>query len=406
MTAELSVLIVNYNTWRECAAAVQSLRRHPPTRPDGSVMPFEVIVVDNASPRRPAAEIERVRAALADVAADFADPAAGRLIMHGENGGYSKGVNLACRQSRGRWLLVSNPDLEFTPGCISALQRQLERDPRAGCTVPKGYWDHDYLGRLPPNTLPTLGDLLTATAGEFLPWLRRWYGRRLARRWLGVWEASSPLPLPMMSGCLFLVERAFFERIGLLDERYPLYYEDADLSRCVRRAGRQVVQVPDARLVHFVNRSGQTDHGTVMSRHDQSRSRYFAKWYGRFGTLLLDLCNGLVRSPRLRRLRRPPPDGACTDLGSSHEPPLLQLPRACERFLLLVSLDCRFYLSGGLLGSGDRWTPSAGVFANFSPTTYWLRAFDLTHGRFEQLGTWRYTCVRHAGVPMAAAAKG
>jgi hypothetical protein len=46
------------------------------------------------------------------------------------------------------------------------------------------------------------------------------------------------------------------------------------------------------------------------------------------------------------------------------------------------------------------------VFSNFSPTTYWLRAFDLTAGRFEELGTWRYTCVHVAEAPVAAAARG
>ena len=68
MKPELSVLIVNYNTWRDCAHAVQSLRRNPPRRRDGSAMPFEVLVVDNKSPRRSQEEIELVQHALADVA--------------------------------------------------------------------------------------------------------------------------------------------------------------------------------------------------------------------------------------------------------------------------------------------------------------------------------------------------
>lgn len=394
MTAELSVLIVNYNTWRDCVAAVQSLRRNPPTRPDGSTMPFEVIVVDNASPHRPDAEIEGLRAALAEVAKDFGDPQCGQLVLHGENGGYSKGVNLAFRRSRGRWILVSNPDLEFPNGCIPALQRYLEQHPEAGCVVPKGYWDHEYLGKLPPNTLPSVGDLWITTLGDFLPSVRCWYGRRLARRWLSVWEADAPLAMRMMSGCLFLVERSVFERLGLMDERYPLYYEDADFSRCLHRAGLQLVQVPDAKLVHYVNRSGQTDHGIVMTRHDISQDLYFRKWYGPLGGWLLSWCKRLVRTPKLQKLRRPPPDGPFVDLGSSREAPRLQLSRSCEKFMLLVSLDSRFYLSGGLVGRGDSWTPTPAVFANFAPTTYWMRAYDISGGRFEELGTWRYTCVR------------
>ena len=45
-----------------------------------------------------------------------------------------------------------------------------------------------------------------------------------------MWWPAIGQSLPMMSGCMFLIERSFFESIGLFDERYPLYYEDTDLS--------------------------------------------------------------------------------------------------------------------------------------------------------------------------------
>ena len=281
--AELSVLIVNYNSWRECAQAVSSLRQNGPTRPDGSPMPFECIVVDNLSPRRDPVAIAAVEHELRLLAEQQSDAAAGRLIMHGENGGYSKGMNVAFRQSRGRWILVSNPDLIYAPGMLARLQRQLENDPRAGITVPKGFFDCEFAGHLPPNTLPTLRDLVVPMLGEYSTTVQRWYSRHLTRRCLATWESTQPLSLAMMSGCLFLIERSFFERIGLFDERYPLYYEDADLSVAIRKAGRTIVQVPEARLSHFVNRSGMTDNDLVWTRYAKSRAAYYRKWYGPFG---------------------------------------------------------------------------------------------------------------------------
>ena len=59
---------------------------------------------------------------------------------------------------------------------------------------------------------------------------------------------------------------------------------------------------------------------------------------------------------------------------------------------------------GGLFGSGDHWEPSPAMFANFSGTVYWYRAYDLSNGGFRQLGTWRYTCRRHLGQSMDAPA--
>ena len=397
VSPELSVLIVNYNTWWECVGAIRSLRQNPPTRPDGSVMPFEVIVVDNKSPDQPPAAIVSVRTALAEISRDFDDPESGQLIMHDENSGYSKGVNLCYHRSRGRWILVSNPDLSFPPGCISTLQRHLEAHPTVGCVVPKGYWDDDFMGQLPPNTLPTLTDLFGMTFGEYSRWLRRRYGRWLARGWVKVWQADAPLDLRMMSGCLFLVERDYFESIGLMDERYPLYYEDADLSIRIGKSGRTLTQVADSKLVHFVNRSGQTDVETMMTRHDKSRAIYFRKWYGRLGSWLLSACQAIERAPWLRWLRKTAPDGSYTDLGESDQPPVIELPKHWDEFLLLMSLDSRFYLSGGVFGSGDRWTPSPVMFNNFSATVYWYRAYDLTDGGFREIGTWSYSCKRHLG---------
>lgn len=400
---ELSVLMVNYNTWRECAEALQSLQRHPPARADGSAMPYEVVVVDNCSPIADRTARRRVERLLEDIRNRWNDPAAGVLVLHPENAGYSVGVNTAFRHSRGRWILVSNPDLIYPPGCIDALLRHMERNPGTGCAVPKGFWGEDQKARLPPNILPTIGDLLSATLGEFFPSVSRRRSLRKAEIARAVWEAEEPMALPMMSGCLFLMDRRFFVQIGLMDERFPLYYEDADLSVRIRRAGRRVVQVPDAHIIHWVNRSGQTEMETVWKRHDISRRLYYRKWYGLPGYWLLRFCEGVVGSRLGRKLRRSAPHGPYVDLGAPAGPPVLELPRHCDRFLIQVSLDARFYLSGGVFGSGDRWTPSDSMYRNFSPTTYYCRAFDLSDGRMEPLRMWRYVHVMPAKVPAATA---
>ena len=394
---ELSVLVVNYNSWQVCAAAIASLRCHGPTRPDGSPMPFECIVVDNKSPQSPPEHVQAVRAELAALGAEQGDPRAGLLVMHHENGGYSKGMNVALAHARGRWILVSNPDVLFQPGMLPALQRRLEADPRIGITVPKGYWDPERAGRLPPNTLPTLREALVHALAAFSPRISHWYARRQARAWVRVWLAEQPIELPMMSGCMFLVDRAFFESIGRFDERYPLYYEDTDLSRTIHRAGRTIVQAPDAHLVHFVNRSGMTDLETMWQRHATSRALYFRKWYGRLGLAAVRALDALVAAKWTQRLRRFRHATPIVDLGASDRPPVLDLGRDCKRYLVVLSLDPRFFLGAGMFGSGRTWTPSALGFSYFVHAVYYFQAFDLDDGRFERLGTWRYECMSHLG---------
>ena len=403
--AELSVLIVNYNSWRECAQAIESLRQNGPTRPDGSPMPYECIVVDNASPRQAPELIEMVEHQLRLLREQQGDERAGVLIRHDENGGYSKGMNLAFSHSRGRQILISNPDVIFLEGLIPRLQRALEGDPNIGIAVPKGYWDREHQGRLPPNTLPTLGDAWGEAISSYSAWWTRRRAKRLLNQWLAVWQAEQPVALPMMSGCLFLVDRDYFESIGRWDERYPLYYEDADLSVTIRRSGRTITQVPDARLVHFVNRSGMSDLETMWERNRVSKGRYYEKWYGLLGRITMAGCRWLVGNRLLERFRRVPPEPPFTDLGESADKPVLELPRSCERFVVLMSLDMRFFLAAGIFGSGDRWTPTDVAFQSFVNANFFFQVYDLSGGgEPEHLGTWRYYCLSHLGQPVPGAA--
>ena len=115
----LSVLIVNYNSWRVCVDAVRSLQAHPPHRADGAAMPFEIIIVDNCSPIRDAEAEAELRQLLATGGGE------GQLLMHHDNGGYGKGMNLAYSHATGDAILVCNPDLVFLPECVDKLLRYL-----------------------------------------------------------------------------------------------------------------------------------------------------------------------------------------------------------------------------------------------------------------------------------------
>ncbi len=82
---------------------------------------------------------------------------------------------------------------------------------------------------------------------------------------------------------------------------------------------------------------------------------------------------------------------------------MIDLPRHCDKFLLLMSLDPRFYLSGGMFLSGSSWTPDYHMWQNFHYATFYYTAYDLTDGRFEQIGQWRYRCLSHLGKVMEQA---
>ena len=71
--------------------------------------------------------------------------------------------------------------------------------------------------------------------------------------------ASAPFRVDYVTGCCMLIRRQVFERIGLFDSRYFMYFEDADFCRRARYAGFTVWCVPEAKMWHKVSLSAQRD---------------------------------------------------------------------------------------------------------------------------------------------------
>lgn len=376
---DLSLLIVNYNSWKLCVEAVRSFRAHAPAE-----LRFEVVVVDNASPQRePAAEAELEQ---------LLQQVSGKLIRHHENGGYSKGMNLAYAHAGGRLILVSNPDVIYQAGCVQALMDYSEGHPEAGAVAPVGFWDRGMDGQLPPNILPTLRDLLALAVADVSPFWARRYAARRTKAALPIWLATEPTPLSMLSGCCFLMQRRTIETVGFFDERFPLYYEDTDLSMRLRRAGFSIQQVAAAKIVHLYNRSGQTDHGVAMERYWRSRRLYYQKWYGWFGGKVYDAVRWLLQTRWAKRRALLSPQVEIHDLGASNDKPTLRFPRPLQRYLVEGALDPHFYLACGIFGSGDSWTPSDSLFRGFGPTTYFWRVVDISNlARPRLVGVYRHT---------------
>jgi GT2 family glycosyltransferase len=79
-----------------------------------------------------------------------------------------------------------------------------------------------------------------------------------------------------LSGACMLAKRQALTAVGGFDERYFLYWEDADLCRRLRTHGYHVRYVPAATAVHRVGHSSRTARvASVRAFHD-SAYRYYA----------------------------------------------------------------------------------------------------------------------------------
>jgi GT2 family glycosyltransferase len=233
MSAEVAVLIVSYNTRERTLACVRSVLAHPPAAAT------EIVVVDNDS---------------ADGSADALElefPTV-RVVRSGGNLGFATAVNLGARLSSADYLLLLNPDTIVLPGALAALLGFARSHPEHGLYGGRTFRED---GELDPSSCwgaPTLWSLTcfalglsTAFAGSpvFDP------------ESLGRWQRDTVRQVPVVTGCLLLVSRVDFERIGGMDERFFLYGEDAEFSLRATRAGMRPVIVPEAAIVHAVGAS-------------------------------------------------------------------------------------------------------------------------------------------------------
>lgn len=248
----------------------------------------ETIVADNASSDGTAGA----------VAAAFPEI---EVIARTSNDGFAAANNDALRRARGRHTLLLNSDTLVRPGALEAMVEFLDTNPGSGmvgCRLvgAEGRTDPSagglpgfrvqlasWLGlkRLVPETAvrralraPRLRGLLDAVAGGYFT---------------PAAAGSEPREVDFLSGACVLVRGKLWEEVGLLDERFFLYLEDADICRRAARAGWRLHYLPGPAIVHLGGRSfevrsgGATYH--VSRERAQSLVLYSRKHGGRGGEL-------------------------------------------------------------------------------------------------------------------------
>jgi GT2 family glycosyltransferase len=381
-STKLSALVVNYQSGAFAVRCVESLRAcwsaegRDPER-------LEVIVVDNASPTDQTPWLDELVAAGAHV------------IRHDENAGYAGGMNLAYAASSGGprdVVAILNPDLVFLPGAIGTLIDHLLENDDVGAVDPRACIDPLGVLNLPRNPLPTLTDHLRVVLAQTSPGWCRSYSRRRVEDALPWWRADGPIESDMLSGCCVLLRREVAGRLptapALMDERYPLYYEDTDLFRSIRALGLKLVHHGGARIIHHWSRSagvaGQFE-GEPLRRYHVSQREYFAKWYGRAGTATVEALNGFAASwPPELSFR---PMHPITPLGDFEGPVSLPVGRDGE-YLVELGMAPTWMLAVGILASGETWTCPADTWEWFFQADYFMRAIDIETGEF--LGAWSF----------------
>jgi GT2 family glycosyltransferase len=111
------------------------------------------------------------------------------------------------------------------------------------------------------------------------------WGKKHLRYYLMTdWDHQSIREVDWLLGGALMVRREAIEKVGLMDERFFLYYEDIDWCRRFHQAGWQVFYIPSAQMYHFHQRfSAERDvfpalFSKITWIHIASAIKYFIKW--------------------------------------------------------------------------------------------------------------------------------
>lgn len=210
---------------------------------------FEVILVDDASPDGPYAELEAVPGL--------------RVHRLPRNQGFIGACNAGAALARAPVLVFLNNDTLVLPGWLDALVDTFGQHPGTGLVGARLLY--------PDGRLQEAGGLVFGDASAWN------YGR--------FDDADDPRythvrDVDYCSGAAIAVQRPLFESLQGFDPAFaPAYYEDTDLAMRVRQRGLRVLYQPASRVVHLEGATGGTDVTRgVKSAQVRNQALFLERW--------------------------------------------------------------------------------------------------------------------------------
>lgn len=247
--AETALIILNYNDADTTEKLISLVR--------GYKALTHIVVVDNRSTDDSYARLKKYASKKVDV------------ILAQANKGYATGNNYgafyALKKYRPEYLLIANPDVEFSEAVVIKLVEALEAKEKGAVAAPivnQGYniW-----------SLPDYWGIIEAL---FLVWFN--LDKRSQKKKLIA--AGGVQPVGVVEGSFFCIKAEVFEQIGGLDERTFLYCEENILAKRVNNIGMQVLALADERYDHF--------HSQSIKKHYRSKAKAFHNFYPSFDLYL------------------------------------------------------------------------------------------------------------------------
>jgi len=255
---EVTVIVLNWNGWRDTMDCLQSLQKldYPRAR---------LILVDNGSTDDSVAQIQRAYPDL-------------DIVQTGSNLGFGGGCNVGIQRALERhtpWIWLVNSDSKVAPGTLRAMVQMAQQDAAVGA-VGAVVFEMDC-----PEAIQLWG------GGR----VNCWTGQSRHRR--------SPGKVDFVSGACMLLRSAALEAVGAFDQAtFFMYWEDTDLGFRLREAGWRLAVAEDAHLWHKQAASLGQDNPVREAMFARSAVRFLRR-YAVWPTFSVGTMMGLLLAKRV-----------------------------------------------------------------------------------------------------------
>ena len=243
MNKSLYAIVLNWNNYIDTRECIESLRRC-------SYPPVQIVLLDNASQNGSFEQLQKVYDKVDSV----------HIIRNRANYGFARGVNVGIQYALNRgaeFVFLVNNDAIVDRDCIQTLIASFEENDKAGIAGPRIFYHAD------PERIWQGGGHLSLLKTDVV---------NHEKNKLLTHCSEKTREVTFLTGCVMLVRREVFEKIGLFDDNYFFYGEDVDFCLRTRRAGFKLIYVPGAKAWHKIENIAKNRTSPFVMYH-LSRSR-------------------------------------------------------------------------------------------------------------------------------------
>jgi GT2 family glycosyltransferase len=262
----IDLVIVNYNSTEllhDCLASIKSSCNG--SRPN-------VVVTDNGS-KEP---IEYIRKTYSDIT----------IVRNRENIGFSRAINAILSSTDAPYIVLLNPDtIVLTDHFLESIAAFMDVHPDVGILGP-GVLDPDGCTQGSARSFPRFHSLLFGRRSlltKIFPQSRLASANILSKNA----NNTEPLEVDWVSGACMVIRRRSVQQVGMMDDRFFMYWEDVDWCKRMWDRGWKVMYWPAVKIMHHVGGSSESRVFRSVLAFHKSALLYFNKHVKKYRSLLL-----------------------------------------------------------------------------------------------------------------------